>query len=266
MRLCERSIETDSIYIYGFPVYCSEHDISLTKRHRRCGCSLVRPGPTKNSSKGDSRPTLVERVFCSATLSGTGYAGWNVRYHGLPAESHLPPAAAFLLFGCASIAFPLRCRQVPSWLCHLSRGCKQHSGNLQSQIEGLITKVRLAGALTDSAARRSLLTTCGTAQYGQCGGLNCPTNSPYQCADTATGCCPDGFSCIRGNAYYWQCLPQSSPSSPAQTTPAGSSPSSPPTASPPPGTSTSPSPPPPPPTLPTPSLSSLNPLSVRAVV
>ncbi|KAK9865977.1 hypothetical protein WJX84_006559 [Apatococcus fuscideae] len=90
-------------------------------------------------------------------------------------------------------------------------------------------------------ASRKLLATCGTQPYGQCGGLNCPANSPYQCADAATGCCPSGFTCLRQNPYYYQCLPGSSSPSPsgrAACCPASSSPPASPSHSPPPSPTT----------------------------
>ena len=54
---------------------------------------------------------------------------------------------------------------------------------------------------------RQLFGTCATAGYQQCGGLSCP--GPYTCADAPGACCPSGYSCTRGNAYYWQCTPSS---------------------------------------------------------
>lgn len=62
-----------------------------------------------------------------------------------------------------------------------------------------------AGALTGQGSSRKILDTCGTANYGQCGGLRC--QGPWQCADAAVGCCPSGFSCSRQSEWYWQCLP-----------------------------------------------------------
>ncbi|DBA92097.1 TPA: hypothetical protein ACH3X1_015824 [Trebouxia sp. C0004] len=61
------------------------------------------------------------------------------------------------------------------------------------------------------ASSRKILDTCGTSDYGQCGGLSCP--GPWQCADAAVGCCPSGYSCSRQSAYYWQCLPGAATSS-----------------------------------------------------
>lgn len=91
---------------------------------------------------------------------------------------------------------------------------------------------------------RKLLETCATAQWGQCGGLSCPGGSG--CADQAWACCPSGFGCSRGSAYYWQCLPNApsaqvpSPSPSPAATPAA-------TQSPAPVTTTAPKSPPPPP-------------------
>ena len=61
------------------------------------------------------------------------------------------------------------------------------------------------GALTGQGSSRKILDTCGTPQYGQCGGMSCP--GPTQCEDRDVGCCPSGFSCSRQSAYYWQCVP-----------------------------------------------------------
>ena len=101
------------------------------------------------------------------------------------------------------------------------------------QSQPLTTAGELARAAQSSS--RKILDTCGTANWGQCGGLSCP--GPWQCADAAVGCCPTGYSCSRQSAYYWQCLPSTTTtptSSPAAT--------SPPTASPTPSSTPSPTP------------------------
>ena len=64
---------------------------------------------------------------------------------------------------------------------------------------------------------RQLLGTCATAGYQQCGGLSCP--GPYTCADAPGACCPSGYSCTRGNAYYWQCTPSSTAAASPSATP-----------------------------------------------
>ena len=70
---------------------------------------------------------------------------------------------------------------------------------------------------------RQLFGTCATAGCQQCGGLSCP--GPCTCADAPGACCPSGYCCTRGNAYYWQCTPfstdaaaPSAPSSPGKCT------------------------------------------------
>ena len=68
-----------------------------------------------------------------------------------------------------------------------------------------------AEALVGKASSRKLLDSCSTAQWGQCGGLSCP--SGVGCADAATACCPSGYGCSRSSQYYWQCLPNA-PSTP----------------------------------------------------
>ena len=63
------------------------------------------------------------------------------------------------------------------------------------------------------------------APYNQCGGLNCPPDSPQPCQDAATQCCSDGFTCAPVNPYFWQCMPGSA-SPPASGSSAGSPPAS----------------------------------------
>ena len=43
--------------------------------------------------------------------------------------------------------------------------------------------------------------------YSACGGINSGSGD----AQMAGSCCTDGFSCVRSNPYYWQCVPTSSP-------------------------------------------------------
>ena len=93
---------------------------------------------------------------------------------------------------------------------------------------------------------RKLLETCATAQWGQCGGLSCPAGSG--CADQAWACCPSGFGCSRGSAYYWQCLPNAPSAQVPSPSPAATPAATPsPTQSPAPVTTTAPKSPPPPP-------------------
>ncbi len=87
---------------------------------------------------------------------------------------------------------------------------------------GHLKTIWLAGALVKSSSSsrsRALLVQCEAAEWDQCGGLHCPEDGTYQCADAATGCCPDHAVCTRQNPYYWQCLPQPSPESPPQEPP-----------------------------------------------
>ena len=48
--------------------------------------------------------------------------------------------------------------------------------------------------------------------YSTCGGINSGSGD----AQMAESCCTDGFSCVRSNPYYWQCVPTSSPTSTPQ--------------------------------------------------
>lgn len=77
-----------------------------------------------------------------------------------------------------------------------------------------------AGELAQSSSRK-ILDTCGTANWGQCGGLSCP--GPWQCADAAVGCCPTGYSCSRQSAYYWQCLPSTTTTTTTTSSPVATS-------------------------------------------
>ncbi|KAK9804198.1 hypothetical protein WJX72_000854 [[Myrmecia] bisecta] len=44
-------------------------------------------------------------------------------------------------------------------------------------------------------------------EYGQCGGQdNCPAGSGCDDSPWPGACCPLDWACIRGNAYYWQCV------------------------------------------------------------
>ncbi|DBA82589.1 TPA: hypothetical protein ACH3X2_000796 [Trebouxia sp. C0005] len=91
-----------------------------------------------------------------------------------------------------------------------------HTGN-----SGVVVAVLICQAVTaygwKNPSTRQLLGTCATAGYQQCGGLSCP--GPYTCADAPGACCPSGYSCTRGNAYYWQCTPVSTnAASPSATT------------------------------------------------
>ena len=52
--------------------------------------------------------------------------------------------------------------------------------------------------------------------YSACGGINTDSGD----AQMPDSCCSDGFSCVRSNPYYWQCLPASTPTpSPESYTP-----------------------------------------------
>ena len=112
-------------------------------------------------------------------------------------------------------------------VCQAGKMCKPHCKVRTScthMTPGLTqTATGCAGSqlATAQATSRKLLDTCGTSAWGQCGGLSC--SGPWQCEDAAVGCCPTGTGCTRQNAYYWQCIPGSSPSSPA----ASASPASP---------------------------------------
>ena len=43
--------------------------------------------------------------------------------------------------------------------------------------------------------------------YSACGGINTGSGD----AQIPGSCCQDGFSCVRSNAYYWQCMPTTTP-------------------------------------------------------
>ena len=70
-------------------------------------------------------------------------------------------------------------------------------------------RLKIGGSAGEpSGSARKLLDTCGTAQWGQCGGKSCSTGD---CKDDALVCCPSGYGCERQSEWYWQCKPGVSP-------------------------------------------------------
>jgi hypothetical protein len=71
------------------------------------------------------------------------------------------------------------------------------------------------------AARLAQLPTLASLHHAparRCGGSACPDPSAVQsgggtCGDSSWPgmCCMAGFSCVRGDSYYWQCKPNDMP-------------------------------------------------------